>query len=85
MIRQKCHAGNSVASWRKTEISNLVRLMSEDNAHGVKMIFSKLKSMVGKVIAFKRQPKSPASAASRLVKKHLNLKPYLILMVEQAI
>lgn len=69
MIRQKCHAGNSVASWRKTEIPNLVRLVPEDKARGVMMIFSKLKSILGKFIAVERQPKSPASAVSRLVKK----------------
>lgn len=69
MIRQKCHAGNSVASWRKTEIANLVRLAPDNGACGVMMIFSKLKSILGKSIADKVQPVSVDSHDHKMVVK----------------
>ena len=64
MIRQKCHAGNSVASWRKTEIPNLVRLAPDNGACGVMMIFSKLKSMFGKSAVHESLPGSPVAASN---------------------
>ena len=69
MIRQKCHAGNSVASWRKTEISNLVRLAPENGVSGVMMIFSKLMSMFGKSVSEKEQPVSTEALEHKVVIK----------------